>query len=151
MSAAILTVPPTMSHVGLTSPSESPFASMAENALAPTLDFKRIQLFSELTEQSRRDEPADLPPVWRSPLDAPSVAGLCDTFVASASCDPLRDEGEAYGRRLAEAGVRVVMRRYTGVPHLFTHLRPLQKAEMYNRDTCEMLVMAHRLYARVLS
>lgn len=38
-------------------------------------------------------------------------------------CDPLHDEGEAYGKRLHEAGVEVDVRSYPGVFHGFFGFR----------------------------
>jgi acetyl esterase len=70
------------------------------------------------------DEAAGRDPL-ASPLLAPDLRGLPPALVVLAECDPLTDEGAAYARRLAEAGVPVDCRQYDGMIHAFFTLGQL--------------------------
>ncbi|GGP12622.1 alpha/beta hydrolase [Oceanobacillus neutriphilus] len=57
-----------------------------------------------------------------NPLASPMYGDVKDVvpaLIITAELDPLRDEGEKYGQMLIENGVRVTMRRYHGMIHLF--------------------------------
>jgi acetyl esterase len=65
---------------------------------------------------------ADADDPYAAPLRAADLAGLPPALLVTAECDVLRDEGEAYGARLAEAGVAVRGVRYMGLNHGFVRM-----------------------------
>jgi acetyl esterase/lipase len=68
--------------------------------------------------------------VTASPLQAPidELKGLPETLLIVDENDVLRDEGEAYGRKLIAAGVRTTLARYDGTIHDFMMLNPLRSS-----------------------
>lgn len=74
-----------------------------------------------LPEKDKRKE------IYASPLQATleQLKGLPPALVQTAENDVLRDEGEAYARKLNEAGIPVTLTRYAGLIHDYGLLNPI--------------------------
>lgn len=91
------------------------YASLRENASGYGLETAGLAPFNAFYLDSGAD-PAD-PRV--SPIKRGDLSGLPPALIVTAEFDPLRDEGELYGRRLREAGVDAKVSRYAGANHGF--------------------------------
>lgn len=78
-------------------------------------------MWDQYVDPSKRKE------IYASPLQASldQLKGLPPTLIQVAENDILRDEGEAYGRKLSDAGVVVTTVRYNDVIHDFGLLNGL--------------------------
>ena len=147
MRPALLAVPTTDWRLDLTNlkPSDLPYKSFEEKALAPWLNWSRMVFFSKLTSPQNEEQKAETekrPQLLARPIKG-NLRGVCNTFIATAEYDPVRGEGEEYARRLAQVGAKVISRLYTGVPHPFMYMLPIKKAMLYLDDTCAELKRAH--------
>lgn len=89
--------------------------SYRDNAEGYLLSRRAMQWFWDqyVPDLDQRREP------YAAPLAATNLSGLPPALVQTAEFDPLRDEGEAYARALAEAGGDVQSTRYDGLIHGF--------------------------------
>ncbi|MFJ4467091.1 alpha/beta hydrolase [Streptomyces sp. NPDC089424] len=76
-------------------------------------------------------DPAQRAEITASPLRATleELAGLPPALVIVDENDVLRDEGEAYARKLTQAGVPTTSLRYNGILHDFMMLNPLRPTQ----------------------
>ena len=77
------------------------------------LDYETTGWFTDHYVRSK----ADIDDPRGSPLRAKDVRGVPPAMVITAGFDPLRDEGDAYARKLEAAGVKVQHRRDLGMFH----------------------------------
>jgi acetyl esterase/lipase len=101
--------------------------SYREFADGPFLTAKAMAWFWDayLPDREKRSD------ITASPLRAKleQLAGLPPAFVIVDENDVLRDEGEAYARRLIEAGVPTTSVRYNAIIHDFMMLNPVRGTE----------------------
>lgn len=100
-------------------------SSLVGNGTGYVLTLETMEYFADnyTPDRAQRSEPD------ASPLLAPSLAGVAPALVLTAEFDPLRDEGEAYADRLADAGVPVTATRYDGATHMFVQMLSLDLAQ----------------------
>ena len=109
LKLAVLCVPGVQSRANFERPEDAAdagFPSYLESKKAPFLSWKRL-----MSNKNVVGDRSQVPKLWNEPLYADNFAGICDTFVATAGADPVRDEGEAYGMKLVSAGCKVTFRR----------------------------------------
>ncbi|MHB0958582.1 MAG: alpha/beta hydrolase [Pirellulaceae bacterium] len=85
-----------------------------------------------------------------SPLRATTdqLQGLPPALVISGECDVLRDEGEAYARKLIQAGVDVTALRYLGTIHDFVMLNAITDTPAARSAIAHASEMLHKALAQ---
>lgn len=91
----------------------SPFPSVIENGTDYILTSKHLCDYMDLYcgKAEDRENP------YCAPLLAADFSNQPETLIITAQYDPLRDEGEEYGRKLKEAGNSVIIRRVNDAMH----------------------------------
>ena len=93
----------------------SPFPSVLENGYDYLLTTKKIHDYMELYKRTDKD----LENPYFAPLLSKNFSMQPKTLILTAELDPLRDEGEAYGEKLKEAGNEVCIYRMKHALHGF--------------------------------
>ena len=96
----------------------SPYSSVRDNGTGYLLTSRRVHEYMLLYAA----DPDDLSNPYFAPLLAADLSGQPDTLVITAQYDPLRDEGEAYGEALRNAGNNVRIHRVSDALHGFMSL-----------------------------
>lgn len=102
-------------------------SSYREFANGPFLTAKAMAWFWDayLPDRGKRADFTASP--LRAPLD--QLAGLPPALIIVDENDVLRDEGEAYARRLIQAGVSTTSVRYNAIIHDFMMLNPVRSTQ----------------------
>lgn len=91
----------------------SPFPSVKENGTDYLLTAKKMTQYLDLYQSCLQDRENP----YFAPLLQKDYTRLPRTLILTAEFDPLRDEGEEYGRRLREAGNQVEVHRIKDALH----------------------------------
>ena len=84
--------------------------------------FYLTKAYMDLANASYAASDADLDDPRFSPIRADVPDGVAPALVFTAGFDPLRDEGEAYAAKLADAGVQVELTRFPDQLHGFFNI-----------------------------
>ena len=87
--------------------------------------FLSIKVLAHLADMYTNGDDATNPLAWPYYATAADLEGLPPFVVSVNECDPLRDEGIAFGRKLSEAGNDVCTVNVLGTPHAGT-CKPLK-------------------------
>ena len=93
----------------------SSYLSVKENGTDYLLTAVKMEDYLKLYESS----PKDRENPYFAPLLEKDLSNLPDTLILTAEFDPLRDEGEDFGRKLKEAGNQVEVHRIKDALHGF--------------------------------
>jgi len=93
----------------------SPYASVQKNGTDYLLTAVKMQDYLNLYESC----PEDRVNPYFAPLLAKDFSNMPETLILTAEFDPLRDEGEDYGKKLVEAGNYVEVHRIKDALHGF--------------------------------
>lgn len=93
----------------------SPYPSLLKNGTDFLLTRQKICQYIDLYQSG----PEDLENPYFAPIIAKDLSNQPRTLIITAEFDPLRDEGEAYGKRLMEAGCDVQIHRIKDALHGF--------------------------------
>lgn len=91
----------------------SPYSSVSENGEDYLLTRGKLEDYINLY----KSKPEDLNNPYFAPIKASDFREQPATLILTAEFDPLRDEGEAYGERLQEAGNQVEIHRIKDALH----------------------------------
>lgn len=118
-------------------PETAPFDSIRENGTDYLLTAKRICDYIELYKGENPAPLIESDPYF-APLAATDLSRQPESLIITCEFDPLRDEGEEYGKRLAAAGNRTAVCRIADALHGFCSLPPSfpQVQECYRLINC---------------
>lgn len=91
----------------------SPYPSVRENGTGYLLTSVKMEDYLKLYERDEKDRENP----YFAPILAEDLSDLPNTLILTAEFDPLRDEGEAYGKKLEDAGNQVEVHRIPGALH----------------------------------
>ncbi|MBS5523746.1 MAG: alpha/beta hydrolase [Clostridiales bacterium] len=118
----------------------SPYASVQKNGKDYLLTARHIEDYMTLYQSN----PKDRENPYFSPLEADNFDHLPKTLVLTVEFDPLRDEGEAYAKKLMEAGNDVEVHRIADALHGYfalgiKHLHVQESFDLINKFLNEAL------------